>query len=166
MDGKRIIFNSYRNDSKYLRVCSMNSDGSNIQLISNPELNYSESYASYSPDDSKIVFVRWLENRNGEIYVMNSDGTDPINLTNHNGFDGYPCWSGNGERIIFSSNRSGSFKLYSIDISGDNLSKLISETSDYAEVRANCVKDDSIIAFNMQDREGNIRIHLMKKIEE
>ena len=30
---------------------------------------------------------------NSEIYVMNADGSDLINLTNNPAYDGYPSWS-------------------------------------------------------------------------
>jgi TolB protein len=34
----------------------------------------------------------WYE-MNAEIYVMNADGSEQINITNNPAYDGYPSWS-------------------------------------------------------------------------
>ena len=34
----------------------------------------------------------WYES-NMEIYIMNTDGSNQINLTNNPAYDGYPSWS-------------------------------------------------------------------------
>ena len=40
-----------------------------------------------------------------EIYLMNSDGTNPRRLTENTHFDGFPSLSPEGKRIVFESNR-------------------------------------------------------------
>ena len=58
--------------------------------------------------------IAFQSNRDGddnwEIYVMNADGTNPINLTNHLAEDTQPDWSPDGLQIVFSSNRDGDWE--------------------------------------------------------
>ena len=46
----------------------------------------------WSPDGTQIAFTS-IRDDNGEIFVMNADGTNPINITNHPAGDGSPAWS-------------------------------------------------------------------------
>ena len=45
----------------------------------------------WSPDGTQIAFTSTRDD-NGEIFVMNADGTNPINITNHPAGDGSPSW--------------------------------------------------------------------------
>lgn len=104
-DGSKIVFQSLRNGTKY-QVFVMNADGSNQTNLSNSSSNDSEP--SWSPDGSKIVFATDRD-REGfkSIYVMNSDGTSPVRLTNSTGDvqESQPAWSPDAIRITFVSTR-------------------------------------------------------------
>jgi Tol biopolymer transport system component len=68
----------------------------------------------YSPQDTTeaafpgasgmIAFVRQLELAQGwgEIFVMDSDGGNQTQISNHPGFDEHPAWSPDGSKIAFS----------------------------------------------------------------
>jgi len=95
-----------RRDGNF-EIYIMNSDGSKPKdLTNNPA---KDEYPSWSPDGKKIAFYSlrkdvpdekdygkdgggWFE-YNSEIYVMNAEGSDLINLTNNPAYDGYPNWS-------------------------------------------------------------------------
>jgi TolB protein len=47
---------------------------------------------AWSPDGSRIAFLTGRDG-NGEIYVMNADGSGPTNLTNNPAEDYDPVWS-------------------------------------------------------------------------
>ena len=55
-----------------------------------------------------------------EIYVMNADGGNPQNLTNHPAVDKYPSWSPNSKQIAFVSDRDGNLDIYVMDVDGGN----------------------------------------------
>ena len=61
---------------------------------------------SWSSDGGRIAFDS-LRDGNGEIYVMNADGSGQTRLTDDPGFDGSPSWSPDGSRIAFQSFRDG-----------------------------------------------------------
>jgi Tol biopolymer transport system component/DNA-binding winged helix-turn-helix (wHTH) protein len=69
----------------------------------------------YSPDGSRIAFTSSADG-NGEIYVMNADGSGLVRLTRDAADDNSPSWSPDGNHIIFSSNRNGKFALYEISL--------------------------------------------------
>jgi hypothetical protein len=68
----------------------------------------------------KLVFET---NRDGnaEIYRMNADGSDRVNLTRNAAEDSQPRWSPDGTRIAFASNRDGNFDIYTMNADGGDV---------------------------------------------
>ena len=74
---------------------------------------------AWSPDGRHIVFGSDRDG-NQEIYVMGSDGSNPHNLTNHDGPDYIPAWSPDGRHIAFQSDRDGNYEIYVMGSDGSN----------------------------------------------
>src|SRR4029078_981861 len=123
-DGKRIIYCSARTtidltidwSKQWIEIFTMNADGTDAQQVSH--FKAVSTFPALSPDGKKIVFrmvtkqagFNWdLSNseRNSEIFVMNYDGTNPMNISKNAAFDGWPVWAANGKKILFASNRNG-----------------------------------------------------------
>ena len=81
------------------------------------------------PRTAKVVFTSKRDG-NSEIYSMNTDGSEQVNLTQHPAEDYNPTWSPNGKQILFSSDRDGIFDLYLMDADGTNVRKVF-ESSKY-----------------------------------
>ena len=71
----------------------------------------------------KIVFTSTRDG-NREIYVMNSDGSEQVNLTQHHADDLDPAWSPDGKQIVFVSERDGVRDLYLMDADGGNVERV------------------------------------------
>ncbi len=86
-----------------------------------------------------------------EIYVMNPDGSQPINLTNDPDGDFHAVWSSDGTKIAFVSTRDGNDEIYVMDADGSDPTNLTNHAdADYFPVWS---PDGTKIAF-MTDREG------------
>lgn len=79
-------------------ICVIERDGTNLRISTHAGFN---SSPSWSPDGKKIAFVFLESEDNLEIYTMNPDGTERINLTRSPGNDRSPAWSPDGKKIAF-----------------------------------------------------------------
>ena len=89
-DNKKIIFVANKNEnSNILNVYTINSDGSN-----RINLNSVDDFSPIcAPDGKKILFVSKRDGNN-EIYIVDIDGSNQINLTNNPADDSSPSWIG------------------------------------------------------------------------
>lgn len=76
-----------------------------------------------APATAKIVFASTRDG-NSEIYIMNPDGSKPVNLTRHPSRDLAPAWSPTGKHIAFNSDRDGTRDVYIMDANGKNVRKV------------------------------------------
>ncbi|GEM_PF-1028100 len=62
--------------------------------------------------EGKIVFTGSSDQKNYDIFTMNADGTNLRQLTDNNYYDGWPHWSPDGKRIVYTTNPSGDEATY------------------------------------------------------
>ena len=81
-----------------------------------------------APTTAKIVFANASVGETREIYLMNPDGSEKVNLTKHRADDISPVWSPTGEHILFISDREqkawGTWDLYLMEPDGSNVQKV------------------------------------------
>src|SRR5882672_10257460 len=78
-----------------------------LALLATP----TQARAAFPGANGKIVFSSQRDGNN-EIYTMNPDGSDRVDLTRNPASDITPEWSPDGRGIAFASNRSGGYQVY------------------------------------------------------
>ena len=76
-----------------------------------------------APTTPKILYTSW-QNGSYEVYIMNPDGTEQVNLTQHPAADLNAVWSPTGEQILFVSDRDGVRDLFLMDPDGANVRRV------------------------------------------
>ncbi len=79
-------------------------------------------YMDISPDNQRIAVSS--NGQQEDIYVMRTDGSDILKLTNDIYKDRNPQWSPDGKTLLFYSDRSGKYEIWKIDADGSNLKQL------------------------------------------
>ncbi len=82
-----------------------------------------------APTTPKILFTSTRDGGQREVYIMNPDGSEQVNLTHHPAEDLEAVWSPTGETILFVSNRRdlrprGTRDLYLMDPDGSNVRRV------------------------------------------
>ncbi len=75
-------------------------------------------------DNKELVFSK-TQNGNADIWKMNSDGTEPKQLTSDKSADYAPRVSPDGRYIFFLSNRKDSMNIWRMDANGENPTEII-----------------------------------------
>jgi Tol biopolymer transport system component len=114
-DGTRFAFVTYAyGDTGDIYVIDV--DGSNLTRVAAQATG-----AAWSPDGKQIAFGSYHDTPGKrEIYVMNADGSNPINLTNNAADDNMPSWSPDGKQIVFHSDRDGNNEIYTMNTDGSS----------------------------------------------
>lgn len=105
-------------------IFSINPDGTDKRMLTNLEHTESiyDSAPAVSPDGAQVMFTRLFPadesgNDQSDIMLMNADGSDLVNVTQHPAPDDQPTFSAAGTSIIFTSRRDGgSFDLHSVPV--------------------------------------------------
>jgi Tol biopolymer transport system component len=116
-----------------------------------------DHFPSWSPDGTRIVFCSDRDG-NYEIYIMNTDGSNQIRLTENPANDVFPCFSPDGHKIAFVSERDGNQEIYMMHKDGTDQIRLTDDPARDAE--PSWSPDGSRIAFD-SDRNGNMEIYTM-----
>jgi dipeptidyl aminopeptidase/acylaminoacyl peptidase len=88
-----------------------------------------QARAAFPGTNGRIVFET---NRDGneEIYTMNADGTNRVDLTRNPADDTDPRWSADGSRIVFASNRTGNYQIYTMNADGSGVARVTHDGND------------------------------------
>ena len=121
----------------------------------------------FSPDGTLLAFES-NRDKNAEIYIADLAGEPGAeqgkvpgdkqqNLTKNKAQDRRPRWSPHGQNILFQSDRTGDWQIYSINKKGENLQQL---TNDGLNWRAEWSPDGKEIVFESR-RDKSPEIYIM-----
>ena len=144
LDGKQIIFQSTRQPYKCDQIFTMNTDGSNVKLVSTGKGRTTCGY--FAPDGKRVIYASthlgspdcpppadrsegyvWPIHRTFDIFSANTNGTDIKRLTSTDGYDAEGTVSPDGKKIVFTSARDGDLDIYDMNIDGTGQRRLTNE---------------------------------------
>lgn len=96
----------------YPDIWAMDGDGANQRATGLPSAGRG---FTWSPDGSQIAYCT-LGASGYDIWVMEADGSSPMQVTAHRGDDVGPSWSPDATRLAFSSFRHGHWRIYTIAV--------------------------------------------------
>jgi Tol biopolymer transport system component/DNA-binding winged helix-turn-helix (wHTH) protein len=133
------------------RFGSSGQAGSSAPLITSTRLDWN---SSFSPDGKRIAFQ---SDRSGRlnIWVCESDGSNPIQLTDLEGETGTPRWSPDGKWIAFDSRPGDNSEIYVIRAEGGAPRRLTNHVAD--DVVPGWSRDGNWVYFT-SDRSGEYQI--------
>ena len=104
-----------------------------------------------APTIPKILFTSVREG-NYEVYVMNTDGSNQVNLTHNRADDFQAVWSPTGEQIIFVSDRdSGLHDLYLMNPDGSNVRRVFKKKRSINRTNPAWSPDSRQIVYSVAD---------------
>ncbi len=143
-DEQRLIFQSTRPPFGCDQIFSVNTDGSDLRLLSTGKGRTTCGY--FFPDGKRILYSSthegstdcppradmskgyvWALYKSYDIYSARTDGSDLKPLTRTPGYDAEATIAPDGKRIVFTSVRDGDLELYSMKLDGTDVKRLTFE---------------------------------------
>ena len=160
-DGKNLVFASYRTAGSGGDIMVV-TDFVSKQLtnLTNGGI-LDRAQPVFSPDDKKIAFAAYDQGTDMvDIWIMNADGSNPINLTkstDNTQLNGYPSFSPDGTQIIFTrGNMTTGANVYSMNVGGTGMKPLTSSGFDWDPL---FISSSKIVFVSLRD--GNMEIYSM-----
>ncbi len=128
-DGTQLAWLS--GQSGATEIWAMNADGTDPHALTT-DTTSKDQLPDWSPDGAKIAYESagvcdQGTTCPGHIFVMNADGTSPVQITTGAGDDFGPAWSPDGTRVAFVRTLAGSQYLRVVNADGTDEQELFSD---------------------------------------
>jgi len=140
-NADKLIFQSTRDGLECDAIFTMNADGSNVTMVSSGKGATTCSFIA--PDYKSIIYASthlggdecppkpdmskgyvWALYKSFDIFKADPDGSNIVRLTDTPGYDAEGVYSPKGDKIIFTSVRTGDLELFLMDPDGSNVEQL------------------------------------------
>jgi TolB protein len=130
------------------------------------------TYPAWSPDATRIVFESTRDGPDADIFLMNADGTNVVQLTRNDYSESTPVFTPDGASIVFASEQDGNLDVFIMRVDGTGLRNLtrhpgadghprVSPDGRRIFFNSNRTSDPATFARGTMDREHNHEIFSM-----
>ncbi len=143
-DGRELIFQSTRGGLECDAIFRMNADGSNVRRVSSGKGRTTCSFIA--PDNKSIIYASthlagdacppkpdyshgyvWPIYKSYDIFRADPEGGHLVHLTDTDGYDAEGVYSPRGDKILFTSVRTGDLELFMMNPDGSAVEQLTHE---------------------------------------
>ncbi len=115
-DGRRLVYSAPAMAGALVAAPLMPDSG---RALGSPiplthDTAYRKGLPRTSPDGQRVAYVEFRGGVSQDIWVMNADGREPVQLTTDPAIDWAPSWFPDNDRIAFQSDRQGVQRLWSV----------------------------------------------------
>ncbi len=151
-DGQRLAYLTDRTGVTSLWVQDLVADSDRL-VARFP--GYTLEMVRWSPDSTQLA-VAAAELDNLDIYLIDQDGGPLRQLTRHPAHDTNPVWSADGQTIYFTSDRTGTFQIWALDVATGVTRQITHEGGIYV---AEAADPDYLYVSSPLRGEGIWRVH-------
>jgi TolB protein len=116
---------------KKMDLATIRTDGTELKRLTT---GGGYTYASFSPNGSSILH-RHVDGGKSQIFVMNADATNDRNISGETEVDGWPAWSNDGTRVVFSRRVNDRFQLFVMNRDGSGVMQLTDAPGEFVNPR-------------------------------
>ena len=147
-DGKKLAYGSVVINSNFWTVPLSPKTGEPVgQAVAlTRDTSYRNSSPAFSPDGTRIAYHAIRLGRFPDVYVMNVDGGNPVQVTSNIGRDERPTWFPDGEQLAFFSRRDNRDEMWAVSLKNGRERKLFDVGQDITFPRLS--PDGKQIVFN------------------
>ena len=124
-DGQQLLYSSLLPTGR-LAVFRIEVNTRERLQLTSPELGSHDVSGGWSSGGERILFERRRDGR-GSVWWMPASGGEPAEVLLQDEHDNsYPVWSADDRSVVFSSDRSGTWNLWKLDVASSRLTPLTS----------------------------------------
>jgi len=116
-DGRRVAFVSNHRGTSYLQVADL--AGDHLDRVRNvvTSVRFEQAFAPrWSPDNRHLAYSVWQRGGARDVRIVDTEDGSFVNVTRDRAIDGGPCWSPDGTRLYFHSDRTGVMNVFAHDV--------------------------------------------------
>ena len=149
-NNNQLVFNDRKDNKSPQQIQLIDLTQGEKTFITNPPKGFNgDVHPIFSPDGTKIAFLREKNPISMFLFVLDLKNNNTRQITTDyltiNGFD----WAADGKSIVYSSNKTGIYKLWSVNI--ESLKNQLLPVSDDQMVMPKIAENGQIIYSKIQD---------------
>lgn len=113
--GRRIAFTVNDAGTRHLMIAATEDISATQRVLVRSRRSHQIYTPRFSPDGDTVAFSAWRRGGHRDIRLVDVETGEITDVTHDRALDGGPAWSPDGERLFFSSDRTGIANIYAWD---------------------------------------------------